>query len=161
MSASVGTTLKSPASTTGASSGVKLGGVRQEPFHPGELVFEFRSGLRIAVRRIERGDEHAIHRRFDVAALRVVWIAGQSVAGQDRLAAAREDRDAVPRFLPAPNRAVTCLFDCRDRKAGIRRLELLKAGNVRSRAAEPIEEIGEPLVDVVDVEGRDFHPRRC
>ena len=39
--------------------GADLGGVRQEPFHPRELVLEFRSGLRVAIRRIERGDKHA------------------------------------------------------------------------------------------------------
>ena len=57
--------------------GVKLGRVRQKPFHPGELVFEFRPRLRVAVRRIERRDEHAVDGCLDVAALRIVGIAGQ------------------------------------------------------------------------------------
>jgi len=33
----------------------------------------------------------------------------------------------------------------------------LKAGNVRSCRFQPIEEIPEPLIEVVDVEGGDFH----
>ena len=74
--------------------------------HPGELVVELRTGLRVAVRRIERGDQHAVDRGLDVAALVVGRIARQLGARDDRRRAARQDRDAVPGLLPAPDRAV-------------------------------------------------------
>ena len=45
--------------------------VQPQPLVPGELVVELRPRLRVAVRRVERGDEHAADRRLDVAALRV------------------------------------------------------------------------------------------
>ena len=45
-------------------------------------------------------------RRFDVAAVRIVGIAGQAAAGFHRLGATGEDRHAVPAFLPVPDRAV-------------------------------------------------------
>ena len=90
---------------------IKLGGMRDEPLHPRELVVEFRSGLRIAVRRIERADEHAVHRRLDVAALRVGWIAGQRGRVRTGSPSAGENGNAVPGFLPAPDGAVACLFD--------------------------------------------------
>ena len=81
MSASVGTTLKSPGEHDRRIDGVKLGRMGQESLHPGELVFEFRSRLRVAVGRIERRDQHAVHRRLDVAALPIVRIAGQRGSG--------------------------------------------------------------------------------
>ena len=65
---------------------VKRGGMADQPLDPGELVVEFRSGLRVAVRRVERGDQHAVDRGLDVAALRVVRIARQLGARHDRLA---------------------------------------------------------------------------
>ena len=139
--------------------GVKLGRVSQEPLHPGELIFEFRPRLRVAVRRIERGNQHAVDRRLDIAALRISGVAGQLGTRDDGLTIATQDGDAVPRLLPAPNGAITGLFDCRDWKFGICRLQLLKAGNVRPGLAQPAAEIGKPLVDVVDIEGGDLHFR--
>ena len=64
---------------------VKLGRVGQEPLHPGELVFEFRAWLRVAVRRIERRDQHAVHGCLDVATLRIGGITGQRGARDDWL----------------------------------------------------------------------------
>ena len=61
--------------------GVKLGRMGQESLHPGELVFEFRSRLRVAVGCIERRNQHTFHRRFDIAALPIVRIAWQREAG--------------------------------------------------------------------------------
>jgi len=49
----------------------------KEAIQPDEFVFEFRPGLRVAVRRVERGDQHAVDRRLDIAGLRVIGIARQ------------------------------------------------------------------------------------
>ena len=149
MSASVGTTLKSPASTTGASRRIKLGRVRQEPLHPSELVFEFRSRLRVAVRRIERRYQHAIDGCLDIAALGVGRIAGQLGACDDRFTIARENRDAIPRFLPAPDGAITGLFNCPDRKFGICSLQLLKTYDIRPRRSNQSRRLASRLLTLL------------
>ena len=81
---------------------IELSRVLQQPLHPDELVFEFRSWLGVAVRCIEIRNQHAIDRCFDVAALRIVGITRQRSARDNGLAAAGEDGDAVPRLLPPP-----------------------------------------------------------
>ena len=145
------------------------GGVGVEPLHPRELVVELRPRLRVAVRRVERGDEHAPHRRLDVARLAVVRVAGQRVARQDRLRAAGEDGDAVPRPLPAPDRAVARRLQ--RRRAGSRAraaLSSCRQTTSGSASASQSSRLREPLDHAVDVEGRDLqsragpvpHPRR-
>ena len=137
--------------------GIELGGMRQQALHPGELVGEFRARLRIAVRRIERGDQHAVDRGLDVSALLVARIAGKPVARQDRLRVAGEDSNAVPSLLAAPDRAIAGLLDCVFGKIAVGSLQLLERDDVRLGRLEPRQKIGEALVDIVDVEGRDLH----
>jgi hypothetical protein len=109
--------------------------MREEAIEPHELLAEFRSGLRIAVRGVERDDQHAPHSGFDVTRLRIARIAGQFLAREDRLAIAGKNGDTVPGFLSAPDDAVARLLDRRPREFAVRRLELLKAGDVRLRHA--------------------------
>src|SRR5215813_8889462 len=96
--------------------------MRREALHPSKLVREFGAGLWVAVRRIERGDEYAVHRCLDVAALRVAGFARQLRARDDGLAISAEDSDSVPRLLAAPSRAITRFRERRLRKLRIRRL---------------------------------------
>ena len=77
-----------------------------QALEPRQLVGEFRAGLRVAVGRIEAADDEAVHRDFDVAALRVGIVTRQLRARDHRLPVASQNGDAVPRFLPAPDRAV-------------------------------------------------------
>ena len=137
--------------------GIELGGMRQQALHPCELVSEFRTRLRIAVRRIERSDQHAVDRGLDIPALPVGWVVGEFIAGQDRLRVAGKDGDAVPSLLAAPDRAVAGLLDCAFGKIAVGSLQLLKRDDVRLGRLEPRQKIGEALVDIVDVEGRDLH----
>jgi hypothetical protein len=74
--------------------------------------------------------------------VQVIGIAGQAAPAFDRLAAAGEDRDAVPRGLPVPDRAVAGLFDLCDRERGIGRLEFLQAGDVRLLLLQPGQQRG-------------------
>ena len=97
----------------------ELCGMGAQALEPVELVIEFRSRLRIAVRQIDAGDDDAVDGGFDIARLVVVGVAGQAVADQYRLGLARQNGDAVPGFLAAPHRAVASLFDRRKRKLGI------------------------------------------
>jgi hypothetical protein len=104
--------------------------MRQQALHPGELVVEFWPRLRIAVRRIERGDDDAINRRLDIARLPVVGIARQFVPRHDRLAAARQDGDAVPGFLAGPHGAVARLLDRGLREFAVGGFKLLQRNDV-------------------------------
>ncbi len=83
---------------------------------PGELVVEFRPGLRIAVGRIERRNQDAVHRSFDVAALRIRGIAGQPGSREHRLTIAGENGNAVPGGLAPPDGTVTGRLDRGSRK---------------------------------------------
>jgi hypothetical protein len=59
--------------------------------------------------------------------------------------------------MPAPHCAITGLFNCRDRKFGVCRLQFLKTDYVRPFLSQPIHEVGEPLFYVVDIESGDFN----
>ena len=78
----------------------------RQSVEPAELVIELGSRRGIAVRQIEPSDDHAVH-RLNVAAVRVIGIAGQAPADFHGLSAPRQDRDAVPAFLPMPDGAIT------------------------------------------------------
>src|SRR5262249_55971110 len=139
--------------------GVKLGSIRQKPFHPGEYVLEFRPRLRVTVGRVDSRDENAVDSGLDIPALRIFWIARQLSSRDYRLTIPTYYGDAIPRLLPAPDGAITGFFDCRDRKFGVYRLQFLKARNIRPGSAQPAQEIGKPLFEVIDVEGSNFHLR--
>ena len=68
MSRSVGTTLKSPARTTGTPARTARR-VLVQSFQPAQLVVEARAGLRVAVGRIQAARPAPVHGGFDVAAL--------------------------------------------------------------------------------------------
>src|SRR6516164_1879747 len=86
---------------------IELLGMSREPLHPSKLVREFGAGLWVAVRRIERRDQHPVHRRLDVAALPVYGFARQLSVRDNGLEIAGEDSDPIPRPLTAPSRAIT------------------------------------------------------
>ena len=132
-------------------------GVEAQPLEPGELVVEFRAGLRVAVGRIDAGDEDAVDGGLDVAGLDVGSVAGQGGAGEDRLDTAREDGDAVPGALALPDGMVAGTGEVGCREALLVGLQLLQAGDVGLTLAEPFEKVRQPAVDVVDVEGGDDH----
>ena len=152
-----GTTLKSPASTTGRPESIKRTRVRDQPLEPRELVVELRSGLRIAVRQVDsrrrRGPSTS---RFEVARLRSSSSPGKPRRSSHRLLASREDGDAVMRALAVPDRAVACVLDRVRRKLVVAGLDLLQADDVGARLVEPLEQPRQPAVDAVDVVGRDF-----
>ena len=102
-----------------------------QPLEPAQLVIELGTGRRVAVRQIEAADNDPVDRRFDVAAVRIVRIAGQAAAGFHRLGAACEDRDAVPALLPVPDRAIARGADRGRGKFLIGRLQFLQADDVR------------------------------
>src|SRR5579875_2920579 len=80
--------------------------MRVETFEPGELVVELRAGLRIAVGKIQTADQNAVHGGFDITAVRVLFIAGQTATAHNRLRVLGEDRHAVPRCLSVPHGAI-------------------------------------------------------
>ena len=89
-----------------------------QALEPGQLVIELRAGLRIAIGKIQASHYQTGNRRLDVAAMRIVGIARQPTPYLDWVGAAREDRDAVPRGLAVPDRAVPRLAKCGCGKSG-------------------------------------------
>ena len=76
-----------------------------QPLEPAQLVVELGPGARIAVGQVEAADQDAADRGLEVAAVRVVRIAGQAAPRLVDLALG-QDRDAVPALLPVPDRVV-------------------------------------------------------
>ena len=62
----------------GHTGGDEFGGVCDETFEPGQLVIELRTGLRIAVRKVDGSDQDSIYSRLDVARLAVLRITRQA-----------------------------------------------------------------------------------
>src|SRR5215207_6348424 len=87
--------------------------------------------------------EHAVHRRFDVAALRIVGFAWKLAAGLGWLGSSGEDSNAVPARLAQPNGAVAGLPYRAVRELLLLRLQLLQADHVRCGLREPSLENGE------------------
>src|SRR6202042_3107643 len=72
----------------------------------------------------------------------------------------REDRHAVPAPLAAAYRMIARLPDCLRRKLGVRGFVLLKADDVGLGFAEPVQQVRQGTIDVVDIEAGDLHRLR-
>src|SRR5271166_595154 len=73
-------------------------------------------------------------------------------------AVSRQDRDAVPGLFSAPNCRIASLLDRSGGKVVFRALQFLQANHIGLRSRQPVQQVRQPAVDVVDIEGRDFHP---
>lgn len=131
--------------------------MNRQAFEPGKLVVELWSRLRIAVGEIDATDENAGNRGFDVAGVRVVAVTWQLHAGHDGFGAAREDSHTVPGLLTPPNRLISGVADGFGLEFAVGAFQLLQANDIRRGAVQPLQEVGQPAIDVVDVEGGDFH----
>ena len=69
----------------------------------------------------------------------------------------REDRHAIPARLAAAYRMITRLPDCLRRKLGVPGFEFLKAHDVGLGFAEPVQQVRQATIDVVDIETGDLH----
>jgi hypothetical protein len=67
---------------------------------------------------------------------------------------------ATPACLAAAHRMITRVPDCLRRKLGVPAFEFLKAYDVGLRFAEPVQQVRQATVDVVDIETSDLHQFR-
>ncbi|MNF01894.1 hypothetical protein D3C80_2009590 [compost metagenome] len=67
-----------------------------QAFEPAQLVIELGPGLRVAVRQVQARHQHAMYRRFQIAALAVILHAWQAAANLQRIAAPSQNGHAVP-----------------------------------------------------------------
>ena len=74
--------------------------------HPAKLVGEFLGCDRITVGQVERGNDHPVDQRFDVAAMAIVIIARKADLSQVGGLAAGEDGNPVEALLTVPQRAI-------------------------------------------------------
>ncbi len=104
-----------------------------------------------------------MHRRLQIATVTVILPAGQASAALQRLRVTGQDRDTVPGRLSMPDRPIPHRLQLRRREILVHGLELLQAGNVGLFPLQPIQQVGQPGPDAIDVEGRDpkvFHSAR-
>jgi hypothetical protein len=130
--------------------------VSVQALQPRELVIVFWTGLGVSVRGVDRGDDHAVNGRREIATLPVGYVAWQ-VHASHNASPSRKYRHAVPAPLGVPNRMITGLPDYLRRKLGVRGFEFLKADDVGLISSNPAEQVRQATVDVVDVETGDFH----
>src|SRR5262245_22233458 len=131
--------------------------MRMQALEPRKLVVEFWARLRVAVWQVDATHQDARNRSFYVTGLGIFRITGQCRACHDGRVPACEDGHAVPSPLTSPDRVITSEPDCRGRKFPIGTLELLQAYDVGPRILEPLQQVGKTAVDIVDVEGGNFH----
>ena len=123
-----------------------------QPLHPPELVVELLRADGIAVGQIDRGDDDSpLDLGLDVAAVRVVGIAGKADAPQFGRVALRQDRDAVEALLAVPDRAVAGRLDVGDRQRFVGAFQLLQADDVGLLALEPFEQARQARADAVEL----------
>ena len=119
----------------------EFGGVGNEALKPGQLVIEFRSGLRIPIGEVDGSDQDSLNRRFNVASLMIFRIlisrimifriSRQTCASQHGNVVSRENGHAVPGAFPLPDRFVTERPKGIHGKGSLLCLELLEAHHVR------------------------------
>src|ERR1700754_777471 len=131
--------------------------ISDQAFEPFELVVEFRSRLRVTVWQIQAADQQSVDGRFDIAAMGIGVAAGQAAPRFGRLRAFREYRDAVPRRLPMPDRAIARIAKLGFRKRAIGRLQFLQTGNIGLLFVEPFDERRQTRADAVDIESGELH----
>src|SRR5206468_11437395 len=112
-------------------------GMCAETFHPFELVGELLSAHRVAVRKVQRTDNHILYLRLDVAAVGIVWIAGKPDAPKLGRVALCQDSDAVEPLLTVPDGAIARGLDVGDRQSLVGAFELLETDDVRLLALQP------------------------
>src|SRR3984957_7183081 len=127
-----------------------------QALEPSELVIEFGTGLGVSIGSVDRGDEHAVDGRLEIAALPIGGVAWQ-VHASDNRTPPRKNRHAVPVPLAAAYRMIARLPDCLRWELGVRGFELLKAHDVGLGFAEPVQQVRQATVDVVDIETGDLH----
>ena len=84
----------------------------------------------------------------------IVRIPRQAGSRQHRIAFPRQNRYAIPGLLAFPDGVIPSVLYGTDGKLCLRRFQLLETNNVGFSGAEPVEEIGQSLADVIDVERR-------
>src|SRR5260370_28388894 len=126
-----------------------------EALKPDQLVVEFRSRLRIPIGEVDGSDQDSLNSRFDVAGLVIFSISRQACAGQHGSVVSRENGHAIPGTLSLPDCFVPESSKGIHGKGSLLRLELLETNHVRLSFGQPSQEVIQPLIDVVNVEGRD------
>src|SRR5690554_4140829 len=134
--------------------------MRDKPAEPVQLVLELRPWCRVAVRQIEAADEDALNGRLNVSAVQVKRVTRQPASRFHGSGITGQDRNTIPALLTVPDGAVAGALDRSDRKAFVRRFQLLQADHIRCCLLQPAQEDWQATIDAVDVVSGDFHLRR-
>ncbi|MCY1179295.1 hypothetical protein D9M73_196890 [compost metagenome] len=88
--------IEIPCQQRGVATSIEAARMLDQAFEPVQLVIELGPGLRVAVRQVEASDQHPVCRSFQIAALAVLFQAGQAAANLERIAAPHQNGHAVP-----------------------------------------------------------------
>ena len=119
---------------------IQFSRVGVQSLQPSELIIEFGTGLGVSIGSVDRGDEHAVDGRFEIAALAIGDVARQ-VHASDHRCPSHQNRHAVPAPLAAPDRTNNRPGRERLTETSVSPLlwSSLKAHNVRVRFAKPVQ----------------------
>jgi len=102
--------------------------------------------LGVAIRQVDRSDQHSVDRRFDVSRLAIRRITRQGGAREHQVAIPRQDRYPVPRAFTNPDSTIAEVPKGRCRKGPLLYFELLEANDIGLGPFEPSRQIVQPLV---------------
>jgi hypothetical protein len=120
-------------------------------------VVELRARRGIAVRQVKTSNIDVADGSLNISAVEILGVPGEAASGLDRIGVQREDRDAVPRFLSVPDRAISGLANSTDWEILLGRLQFLTANDIRLRFPEPSQEHRQSAINPVHVIGRNLH----
>lgn len=133
-------------------------GTAVQPLHPAQLVIVFLARARIAVRQVKSGDGDAGDIGFDIAGLFVAVVAGQADAHRIGLLQAQQ-RDAVVALLAMDMHVIAQRLEFQQREVAVLAFDFLQHQHIGPGLAHPVDGIGQPGLDRIDVPGGDAHGR--
>ncbi len=104
--------------------------VANKPLHPADLVGVFVGFRRVAIGQIDGRDDQIADLGFDIAAMRILGIAGQAALALHGLLAPGQHRDAVERLLTVHCNIVAQRLDRLARERVVDALGLLQTDDV-------------------------------
>src|SRR3546814_2523785 len=102
-----------------------------QAFIAAQCIIKVWSGNGVPVGQVQAADSNAVYPGFEVTAMEVFRVSGQSPVGFFSGSPAGQDGHAVPAFLPVPDSVISRLADGFFRKFFLRCFQFLQAGNVR------------------------------
>src|SRR3974390_1835905 len=117
--------------------------MRQQAVEPTQLIFELRTRGRIAVGQVKAADHDAADFGLDIAAVKIIRIAGKCSPDLLGISIPSEYGDPVPALLSVPDHSVSSVSNGGLRKLLLGRLKFLETYDIGRALREPAQQIGQ------------------